>query len=83
MEIVKTKAGLIRLSYPDKPSTSPIGNASIIEAVRRLADAHGLGTAISGRLLMGKRRTVKGKIDCPLSKKDSEQTICQQWDAFK
>lgn len=83
MDIIKAKAGLIRLSFPDKPSTSPIGNASIIEAVKRLAEARGIGTSISGRLFMGKRRTLKGKIDWPLSKKDSEQTISQQWDAFK
>lgn len=42
-----------------------------------------LGTTISARLFMGKKKTSKSKVDVPLSRKDSDATIANQWDTLK
>lgn len=81
-EIIRAKAGLIKLGG-EKPTTAPIGNWGIMEAVSLLSESHGLGSLISARLLMGKKKTSKSKVEIPLSKKDSEDVISSQWGQLK
>lgn len=42
-----------------------------------------LGTTISARLFMGKKKTSKSKVDVALSRKDSDAAIANQWDNLK
>ena len=82
MAIVKNKAGLVKLNS-ERPSTAAIGNWGIVDATKRLSEACALGSYVSARLFMGKKKTAKSKIDVPLSKKYSEETIRGQWDALR
>eukprot|EP01033_Poteriospumella_lacustris_P006589 gene6589-4747_t len=81
-DLIKAKAGLLKLGG-DKPTTAAIGNWGILEAVSRLSEGNMLGTTISARLFMGKKKTSKSKVDVPLSRKDSDATIANQWDTLK
>lgn len=67
----------------DKPTTAPIGNWGILEAVSILSERFGLGTMIQARLFMGKKKTRQSKVDVPLSSKDKTVQIESQWDALK
>ncbi len=67
----------------DKASTAFIGNWGIIDAIAKLSDMNGFGTLISARLFMGKKRSIKSKIDIPLSVKDSKEIIDNQWASLR
>lgn len=82
MEIIKKKSGIVKLNS-EKPSTAAIGNWGIVDGVHRLSEQKLNGTYVKARLFMGKKKTSKSKIDVPLSKKDSEDTIQAQWDALR
>lgn len=82
MEIIRHKSGLIKLEA-ERPSTAFIGNWGILDAVTHLSDTKGLGTLVSARLFMGKRKTAKSKIDVPLSKKDTNDVVDQQWETLR
>lgn len=82
MALLKNKAGLIKLNN-ERPSTAAIGNWGIIDVTSRLSEQYGLGSYVSARLFMGKKKTVKSKIDVPLSKKDTAQVVRTQWDALR
>lgn len=82
MDLIRFKAGLKKLNA-DKPTTAPIGNWGILEAVTILSERGGLGTYIQARLFMGKRRSIKTKVDVSLSRKDSAAMIQSQWDALR
>jgi hypothetical protein len=75
-------AGLKKLRQ-DKPSTAAIGNWAILSGTQRMAEFAGLGSRVQARLYMGKRRTVKQKLEVPLSIRDTEDIIQQQWDRLK
>lgn len=81
--IIKSMAGITKLSHPTKANTAAIGNWGITEATRLLSESRGLGTYVTCRLFMGKKKTVKSKVDVPLSHKDDEHTITTQWDALR
>ena len=82
MAILKNKAGLVKLNN-DRPSTAAVGNWGILEVTQRLSELYNLGSYVSARLFMGKKKTVKSKIDVPLSKKDTELVIRGQWDTLR
>lgn len=82
MAILKNKAGLVKLNN-ERPSTAAVGNWGILEVTQRLSELYNLGSYVSARLFMGKKKTVKSKIDVPLSKKDTEQVIRGQWDTLR
>ena len=67
----------------ERPSTAPIGNSGIVDVVHRLSEEYDLGSFISARLFMGKKKTPKSKVDFPLSKKDSEDAVRAQWEGLK
>ena len=80
--LIQNKAGLIKLNA-ERPSTASIGNWGILEVTQRLSEAHGLGSQVSARLFMGKKKTSKSKVDVGLSRKDTEDAIKSQWDALR
>lgn len=82
MDLIRFKAGMKKLNA-DKPTTAPIGNWGILEAVSILSEQGGLGTYIQARLFMGKKRSIKTKVDVSLSRKDTANTIQSQWDALR
>eukprot|EP01032_Pedospumella_encystans_P023786 gene23786-26919_t len=82
MAILKNKAGLVKLNN-ERPSTAAVGNWGILEVTQRLSELYNLGSYVSARLFMGKKKTIKSKIDVPLSKKDTEQVIRGQWDTLR
>ena len=82
MSIVKNIAGMRKITAP-RASTAAVGNWGILQATERLSEWTGLGTGLHARLFMGKRRTVKTKIDVPLSRKDDSSAVVGQWEALK
>ena len=82
MTIVKNKAGLAKLNQ-ERPSTAAVGNWGIIDATKRLSESYALGSYVTTRLFMGKKKTTKSKIDVPLSRKDTEEIIQSQWDSLR
>lgn len=82
MDILRNIAGLKKLKQ-DKPSTAAIGNWAILQGFERMAEFAELGSRVQARLYMGKRRTVKQKLEVPLSIRDTEDIIQQQWDSLK
>ena len=80
-EIIRNIAGLRKL-LNEKPSTASIGNWGILSGVQRLTEWAGLGCAIKARLFMGKRRSIKVKLDVAISKKDDIASIQKQWDSL-
>lgn len=82
MAVVQHKAGLTKLNA-ERPSTAAVGNWGILDVTMRLSEGHGLGSQVSARLFMGKKKTPKSKIEVPLSRKDTEETVRNQWDALR
>ena len=82
LSIVNSIGGLDKINA-ERPSTAPIGNAQIIEAVKRLSEWTSQGSNVEGRLFMGKKTTIKQKVDFALSKNDSANTITTQWEGLK
>jgi hypothetical protein len=82
MALMKNTAGLVKLNNV-RPSTAAVGNWGILDVTQRLSEKHNLGSFITARLFMGKRKTVKSRIDVPLSKKDTELIIRGQWDTLR
>jgi hypothetical protein len=82
MEVLRNLAGLAKLNR-SKPSTAAIGNWGIMDSVSRLSESSGSGSLVTARLFMGRKKTVKSKIDVGLSAKDDEQTISAQWHALR
>lgn len=82
MEIIKAKSGLLKLQQ-SKPSTAYIGNWGILQAVDYLALAHHYDNRLSARLFLGKKKLPKSKLDFPLSRRDSEETMQLQWEGLK
>ncbi len=82
MGIFRTMSGLAKLTS-SKPNTAAIGNWGILEGVRLLSESKGMGTYVSARLFMGKKKFAKTKVDVPLSFKDSEDVITSQWETLR
>lgn len=82
MTLVKHNAGLLKLTS-ERPSTAAVGNWGIVEVTQRLSEKLGLGSYVSARLFMGKKKTAKSKIDVALSRKDDEGTMRSQWEALR
>jgi hypothetical protein len=82
MAVIQHKAGLAKLNA-ERPSTAAVGNWGILDVTQRLSEGHGLGSQVSARLFMGKKKTPKSKIEVPLSRKDSEEIVRSQWDALR
>ena len=89
-DLIKRISGLRKLSA-ERPSTAAIGNLSIIQAFEALSErfcnsvqlSPGLPQAVSARLFMGKKTTLKTKMDCPISGKDSHEDITGQWNKLR
>jgi hypothetical protein len=82
MDILRNIAGLKKLRQ-DRPSTASIGNWAIILGMQRMSEYADLGSRVQARLYMGKKRSTKQKIDIPISSRDSEEIIEQQWNSLK
>ncbi|KAJ1407969.1 hypothetical protein B484DRAFT_337098 [Ochromonadaceae sp. CCMP2298] len=82
VDIVRNKAGLLKLNQ-ERPSTASIGNWGILDVTKRLSEAHSLGSYVTARLFMGRRKSSKSKIDVPLARGDSADTVTAQWDALR
>lgn len=82
MDILRNIGGLKKLRQ-ERPSTASIGNWAIILGIQRMAEYAELGSRIQARLFMGKKRSIKQKIEIPISVRDSEEIIEQQWNSLK
>ena len=84
-ELLKTVSAYHKLNSDPYPNTAPIGNVSILQAVERSAEFAGFGSFLKGKLFMGKRTgtALKSRIEVPLSARDEEEMITQQWNALK
>eukprot|EP01038_Epipyxis_sp_PR26KG_P006955 gene6955-9511_t len=82
MEIIKNMGGLAKLNQ-HRPSTASIGNWGILDGVKLLAEYKDVGSEIIARLFMGKKKTLKSKIDVSLSRNDSQDTIKNQWNCLR
>lgn len=80
--IVQHRSGLAKLTS-DRPSTAAIGNWGILDVTQRLSEAHGLGSQVTARLFMGRKKTAKSKLDVPLSRKDGPEEVRAQWEALR
>jgi hypothetical protein len=80
--IVQHHCGLAKLNS-ERPSTAAVGNWGILEVMQRLSEGHGLGSQLAGRLFMGRKKTVKSKVDVPLSRKDGPEEVRAQWEALR
>jgi len=78
MGIVKNIAGMRKITAV-KASTAAVGNWGILQVTERLSEWMGLGTGVSPRLFMGKRRTPKTKIDAAVAWKDDTDAVTAQW----
>ena len=82
MDILRNIAGLKKLQQ-ERPSTAAIGNWAILLGFQRMAEFAELGSRVSARLFMGKKKSVKQKLEVPLSIRDNEELIQSQWDSLK
>jgi hypothetical protein len=82
MWIIRNMSGLRKLRAKEA-STAAVGNAAVLAVVNQIAEWTEVGSSLRARLFMGKKVTLKQKIDLPLSGKDSEEAIRGQWNALK
>lgn len=82
-KIIKSVSGFRKLSDEGCPSTAPIGNLGVMEAVQNLTEAANIAPAIEIRLFMGARRGTKSKLAIAVSHSDDAAAISQQWDVFR
>lgn len=82
ISILKTLSGIEKMKSP-RPSTAAVGNLVLMQCVSKLLEFSSLGTGIESRLFMGKKLTSKQKVDFPLSRKDSADSVQSQWDGLR
>lgn len=82
MDIIRNIAGLKKLKM-ERPSTAAIGNWAILLGLQRMSEFAELGSRVQAQLFMGKRKSVKQKLEVPLSIRDTDEIIQQQWDSLK
>jgi len=83
--ILKSISGLRRLSA-ERPSTAAIGNWGVLQGVARLADTHSspcVGAGVTCKLFMGKKLVGKAKLPVPLSRRDGDDEVSQQWSSLR
>jgi len=79
LEILKKRNGINKLCG-ESPSTAAFGNWGVIEAIRRLSNQNGeCYSPLKASLFAGHARTSKSKLPIPITRKDSEQVIENQW----
>ncbi len=82
--LIKNIAGIKKLNA-ERPSTAPIGNWGILQAVSKISSDYTepcIGTDLDARLLMGKK-AVKSKMEIQCSSKYSSSDIQKQWDTLR
>lgn len=83
LDIMKNISGLEKLRATPKPSTAAIGNWAVLECIKKISEFSSIGSGFDGRLFMGKKVSSKQRIDFPLTKNDSVETISMQWDNLR
>ncbi len=85
LSLLKSISGIKRLAA-ERPSTAPIGNWGILQVVRRMSEEQtepSLGSGVSCKLFMGKKTVGKSKMAIPLTRKDEDEDIEQQWSTLR